>query len=203
VVSPHLTDGIETINRLFYFCIIFVRFMRKKTVLLLLCFSFLLLGCAKQPVGKMMEATAYCGCSQCCSWERGNWKYLKLDFWNRYVSAGRRTGHTYTGQTASGTIPREPEPGLLSVDSILRPWMIPIRLVLFPWFLLPQDGSIAADTRYYPFGTRMYVPGYGWGVVEDRGGAIKGPTRIDLYFKSHEEALQWGRRKVRVKIIPP
>lgn len=34
--------------------------------------------------------------------------------------------------------------------------------------------------------------------VEDRGGAIKGPYRIDLYYKSHQEALQWGRRKVQV-----
>ena len=30
-------------------------------------------------------------------------------------------------------------------------------------------GTIAADTRRYPFGTIMYVPGYGYGRVEDRG----------------------------------
>jgi 3D (Asp-Asp-Asp) domain-containing protein len=89
------------------------------------------------------------------------------------------------------------------MDSIERPWMIPMRLVLFPWYFLPRDGTVAADTRYYPFGTRMYVPGYGWGRVEDRGGAIKGPDRIDLYFSSHQEALRWGRRKVRVTIEPP
>ena len=150
-----------------------------------------------------METTAYCGCSQCCSWERGNWKYLKLDFWNRYVSKGKRTGYDYSGLTADGSKPRMPQAGLISVDSILRPWMIPVRILLFPWYLLPEKGSIAADTKYYPFGTKMYVPGYGWGVVEDRGGAIKGPTRIDLYFESHQEALTWGRRKVMVKIVLP
>lgn len=175
----------------------------KKTLPFIFCLLILLSGCAKQPIGKMMMTTAYCGCSQCCSWERGSWKYLKLDFWNRYVSKGRRSGYKYSGHTASGTEPREPQPGLISIDSIMRPWMIPVRILLFPWYLLPEKGSIAADTRFYPFGTKMYVPGYGWGIVEDRGSAIKGPTRIDLYFESHEEALKWGRRKLYVKIIPP
>ena len=50
------------------------------------------------------------------------------------------------------------------------------------------------------FGTRMYIPGYGWGIVEDKGGAIKGPDRIDLFFDSHADAIQWGRRKVAVEI---
>ena len=46
----------------------------------------------------------------------------------------------------------------------------------------------------------MYIPGYGWGTVSDRGGAIKGPDRLDLYFGTHNDALDWGRRKVKVKI---
>lgn len=172
------------------------------TVLTLVVASLLMLGgCAKKPVGRIMETTAYCGCSSCCSWERGSWTYLKLDFWNRYVSAGSQAGQPYTGRTASGSRPHEPEPGLFSMDSVERPWMIPVRIL--PWSLLPEEGTIAADTRYYPFGTRMYVPGYGWGRVEDRGGAIKGRDRIDLYFDSHEEALHWGRRKLRVQIKYP
>lgn len=64
-------------------------------------------------------------------------------------------------------------------------------------------GTIAADTRVYPFGTVMYVPGYGYGRVEDRGGAIRG-DKIDLYFKSHRAALQWGRQHLLVRIwLPP
>jgi len=63
-----------------------------------------------------------------------------------------------------------------------------------------KKGVIAADTRKYPFGTIMRVPGYGWGEVHDRGRAIKG-NRLDLFFKSHKEALQWGRRRVKVKIF--
>lgn len=170
-------------------------------LVLALCISLLLLGgCAKTKIPTVIETTAYCNCSKCCSWERGSWRWLKLDFWNRYVSAGAGKGRPYSGLTANGTSPREPEPGLFSKDSLYRPWMIPVRIVFFPWLFLPHDGTIAADTAYYPFGTRMYIPGYGWGTVEDRGGAIKGATRIDLYFSSHQEALNWGRKKVRVTV---
>jgi len=65
-----------------------------------------------------------------------------------------------------------------------------------------KPGTIAADTALYPFGTVMYIPGYGYGRVEDRGGAIKG-QKIDLYFKSHKAALQWGRQRKRVTIWLP
>ncbi len=157
-------------------------------------------GCAAKPVSRIMETTAYCGCGECCGWERGSWKFLKLDFWNRYVKSGSNSGRKYTGRTSSGTKPNEPQPGLFSMDSLKRPWMIPVRVVFFPWLLLPEDGTIAADKEYYRFGTRMYVPGYGWGVVEDRGSAIKGPNRLDLYMDSHDKALRWGRRRVSVLI---
>ena len=56
-------------------------------------------------------------------------------------------------------------------------------------------GTAAADTKFYPFGTVLYVPGYGYATVEDRGGAIKGPHRLDLWFSSAREARQWGRKK--------
>ena len=63
-------------------------------------------------------------------------------------------------------------------------------------------GTIAADPKRYPFGTIMYVPGYGWGRVEDVGSAISG-NHIDLFFPSHKEALEWGRKTRRVKIWTP
>jgi 3D (Asp-Asp-Asp) domain-containing protein len=62
-----------------------------------------------------------------------------------------------------------------------------------------KNGTIAADTRRYPFGTIMHVPGYGWGEVHDTGSAIKG-NRLDLFFSSHQKALEWGRRRVKVKV---
>ena len=61
-------------------------------------------------------------------------------------------------------------------------------------------GTIAADTRYYPYGTVMIIPGYGKGVVEDTGGAIKGPQRLDVFFNTRKRALKWGRQQLKVKI---
>jgi len=62
-----------------------------------------------------------------------------------------------------------------------------------------KRGTVAADTSIFPIGTLVYVPGYGWGRVEDRGSAIKG-NRLDLFFDSHREALKWGRQQVDVKV---
>lgn len=60
-------------------------------------------------------------------------------------------------------------------------------------------GTIAADPRI-PFGTRIYIPGYGWGIVEDRGSAITG-YRLDVFFPTHERALKWGRQRLVVTIV--
>jgi len=62
-----------------------------------------------------------------------------------------------------------------------------------------RKGTIAADTSRYPFGTVMFVDGYGYGRVEDRGGAIRG-DHLDLFFGSHKAATQWGRRTLPVTI---
>lgn len=65
-----------------------------------------------------------------------------------------------------------------------------------------RPGTIAADTTIFPFGTIMHIPGYGYGMVEDRGGAIKG-YKIDLYFTTHQRALEWGRQRKQVKVWFP
>lgn len=54
-----------------------------------------------------------------------------------------------------------------------------------------QGVTVAADTRILPFGTKIYIDGYGERTVQDTGGAIKG-NRIDVFFDSHQEALQFG-----------
>lgn len=168
----------------------------QRIIILISIFSLVVItGCAGSKRVMVIETTAYCGCGKCCSWERGT-----FDFWNKYISEGAYKGKPYSGLTASGTKPKVPHPGLFSLNSLTHPWMIPIRILFFPWLLLPQDGTLAADTKYYPFGTRMYIPGYGKGVVEDRGGAIKGPKRLDLYHWSHRGAMKWGRKKVPVTI---
>ena len=61
-----------------------------------------------------------------------------------------------------------------------------------------QDGDkVIAAPKSFAFGTKICIPGYGLASVEDRGGAITG-NRIDVYFHTHEEALQWGRRNLVV-----
>ena len=60
-------------------------------------------------------------------------------------------------------------------------------------------GTIAADPAVYPFGTKIEIPGYGSGVVQDVGGSIKG-AHIDIWFPSHKEALAWGAHKLKVKV---
>lgn len=56
--------------------------------------------------------------------------------------------------------------------------------------------TIAADTSVLGFGTQVVINGQVY-TVEDRGGAIRG-NRIDIYFSSHQEALNYGKRYVKV-----
>ncbi len=61
-------------------------------------------------------------------------------------------------------------------------------------------GVIAVDPTVVPYGTRMWVEGYGWGVAGDCGGAIRG-DRIDLCFDRLGEAQGYGRKRVRVRFV--
>jgi len=65
-----------------------------------------------------------------------------------------------------------------------------------------KKGTIAADIGRYPYGTKMYVPGYGWGEVHDTGSAIKG-DHIDLFFPDEKDAKKWGRKYLDVIIQRP
>jgi 3D (Asp-Asp-Asp) domain-containing protein len=62
-------------------------------------------------------------------------------------------------------------------------------------------GIIAVDPSVIPYGTKMWVEGYGLGVAGDCGGAIKG-DRIDLCYDSYAEALKYGHKQVHVRFIP-
>ena len=61
-------------------------------------------------------------------------------------------------------------------------------------------GVIAVDPNVIPLGTRVFVPGYGYAVAADTGGAING-SRIDLCFGSNAEARVWGRRMVTIIVL--
>lgn len=64
--------------------------------------------------------------------------------------------------------------------------------------------SIAIDPEYgtFHYGDVLYVEGYGIGLANDCGSAIKG-NRIDVCFNLGDEqkALDWGKKKVRVWIL--
>ena len=62
-----------------------------------------------------------------------------------------------------------------------------------------RHGIIAVDPRVIPLGTKIYVPGYGYGVAADTGGAIIG-NKIDLAYENRNEALRFGRRMLTIKI---
>ena len=64
---------------------------------------------------------------------------------------------------------------------------------------IARYGAIAVDPSVIPYGTRMYIVStdgqviYGYATAEDCGGAING-TRVDLYYDTYEECIQFGRR---------
>jgi len=63
------------------------------------------------------------------------------------------------------------------------------------------DRFVAAD-RQYTFGTELIIPGYHGDTpvrVLDRGGAIKG-NKLDVFFNTHQEALEWGVRHLDVNV---
>ncbi|CAJ1001473.1 MULTISPECIES: 3D domain-containing protein [Bacillales] len=64
-----------------------------------------------------------------------------------------------------------------------------------------EYSTIAADLRVFPLGTVLYIPGYGYGVVADKGGAIRG-HKIDLYFETKQDVYkQWGKKALDVYVI--
>lgn len=74
--------------------------------------------------------------------------------------------------------------------------------------IIPGTGMkvIAVDPKVIPLGSKVYVQGlngawdYGYAVAGDTGGAIKS-MKIDLYMDSHEETLNWGRKKVNIYVV--
>ncbi len=91
-----------------------------------------------------------------------------------YASCGKRPGDRGYGVTASG--------------------------------MRAQVGVVAVDPRVIPLGTKLYIEApdgswtYGSAVAGDTGGAIKG-NRVDLFFNTYSECMQFGRRTARVYIL--
>ncbi|MGL5764791.1 MAG: 3D domain-containing protein [Sarcina sp.] len=60
--------------------------------------------------------------------------------------------------------------------------------------------TIAVDPTVIPLGSKVYIPGYGYAIASDTGGAIKGNI-IDLYLNSEQACNSWGRRNITIYIV--
>ncbi len=60
---------------------------------------------------------------------------------------------------------------------------------------------IAVDPRVIPYRTTVYIQGYGYAQALDTGGSIK-RNRIDILFSTHQEALRFGRRQLKIYLLP-
>lgn len=66
-----------------------------------------------------------------------------------------------------------------------------------------RPGMIAADPRVLPLGTVVHLRSgsyTGTYRVMDTGGRIKGRL-VDVYVATHKEAVQFGRRQVKIKVL--
>ena len=55
------------------------------------------------------------------------------------------------------------------------------------------------DPKVIPLGKKVHVEGYGEAIAGDKGGAIKG-NKIDVLIPSKNKAMNWGVKKVKVKV---
>jgi 3D (Asp-Asp-Asp) domain-containing protein len=106
--------------------------------------------------------------------------------WSKYPSTVVvATGYT-AGVESTGKTPDHPEYGITYSG-------VRVKRDLY--------STIAADLDIFPIGTILFIPGYGYGVVADKGGAIKG-NRLDLYYDTVEDVYKyWGKKKVQVYIV--
>lgn len=51
--------------------------------------------------------------------------------------------------------------------------------------------TIAVDPKVIPYGTKVYIEGYGWRVAEDCGGGVN-QNHVDILVDTHAQALSMG-----------
>lgn len=64
----------------------------------------------------------------------------------------------------------------------------------------------AVDPARISYGSRVHIPGVGWRLADDTGSAMRasgrrGVIHIDVRMRSHAEALRFGTRRVKVRIV--
>ncbi|WP_235832826.1 3D domain-containing protein [Gottfriedia acidiceleris] len=106
--------------------------------------------------------------------------------WNNYKKVTvTATGYT-AGRESTGKSPKDHSYGITYSG-------VEVKRDLF--------STIAADLNVFPIGTVLFIPGYGYGVVADKGAAVKG-NHLDLYFQTVGDVFEhWGKKKLTVYII--
>ena len=59
--------------------------------------------------------------------------------------------------------------------------------------------TIAVDPEVIPLGSEVEIDGDTY-IAEDIGGAVKG-NHVDIYFNTHDAAIEWGRQFKEVLLI--
>lgn len=60
--------------------------------------------------------------------------------------------------------------------------------------------TVAVDPDVIPFGTKLFIEGYGFAIAAESGSAIKGNI-IDVFFDTKREALDWAVKNVNVYLL--
>ena len=60
--------------------------------------------------------------------------------------------------------------------------------------------TVSVDPNVIPFGTYLYIEGYGYAVAADKGSSIKG-NEVDVFFNSDGDCNNWGRQTVKVTVL--
>ncbi len=63
-----------------------------------------------------------------------------------------------------------------------------------------KKSMIAVDPKIIPLGTEVEIRGMGVFTAEDIGGKIKG-NRIDIYFEDKEDAKDFGRQVIWIRVL--
>lgn len=53
--------------------------------------------------------------------------------------------------------------------------------------------TVACDKAH--LGRWVFIDGLGSRLCEDIGSGVKGPTRIDVFFESHQDAVEFGKQR--------
>ena len=62
-------------------------------------------------------------------------------------------------------------------------------------------GMVAVDPKVIPLGTKLKIEGFDTVFIsEDVGSAIK-KNKIDIWFPTHQDALNWGRQRGKVWVV--